>query len=118
MQSSYPVSRRMRELVNELSGHKRVIFSHIWKVQNEFLQENLDGTFGMLGMLYIGYKFIYPVSRGMGEWVIKPSWLKRVILRHIWKVQNEFLQENLDGTFGMLGMLCIGYKVFILCPGG
>ena len=158
IQSIYPVSRGMRELVNQLSGLNRVIFSHVWKVQNEFLQENLDGTFGMLGMLYIGYKVfilcpegwgnglihfpaqtsniqsyldstkwippgrfgwnfwdtgnvvyriqsIYPVSWGMREWVNKLSGLKQVIFSHIWKVQNEFLQENLDGTFGMRGML-------------
>src|SRR5271156_5754325 len=54
----------------------------------------------------------------MGEWVNKLSWLKRVIFRHIWKVQKEFLQENLDGTFGMLEMLYIRYKVFILCHEG
>src|SRR5271156_641395 len=91
-----------------------VIFTLICKIRNR----NFGWNFWDAGNVVNRIQSIYPVSRGMREWVNKLSGLKRVIFRHIWKVQNEFLQENLDGTFGMMGMLYIGYKGFILCSEG
>ena len=81
-----------------------------FRAQTSNIQSYLEST-KWIGTF--GIRSIY-----LREWVNKLSRLKQVIFSHIWKVQNKLLQENLDGTFGMLGMLYIGYKVFILCPEG
>ena len=105
IQGVHTVSLGTTEWLKRTSGTQNslqaVIFTLICKIGNR----NFGWNFWDAGNVVNRIQSIYPVSRGMREWVNKLSGLKQVIFSHIWKVQNEFLQETLDGTFGMMGML-------------